>query len=108
MRQGWTELYTGNVAAWLPANLAIYGLVPCERRVLAFASYTVLYTAVLSLWEESQAMAANQTRENGGKSEDKSYASDSDAVRSSPLENQTTSVNNKLPNVKVPKATVRD
>ena len=40
------------MAAWAPLNAVIYGLVPLESRVLAFASFTLAYTVVLSVWLE--------------------------------------------------------
>ena len=49
----WRDLYLGNVAAWLPANVAIYGAVPLEHRVLSFGLYNLLYTAALSFWRET-------------------------------------------------------
>jgi hypothetical protein len=52
LRDNWLRLYTGNVAAWAPLNAVIYGLVPLESRVLAFASFTLAYTVVLSVWLE--------------------------------------------------------
>lgn len=52
VRNDWKALYLGNVAAWLPANAVLYGVVPLQQRVLAFASFTLLYTIVLSWWAE--------------------------------------------------------
>ena len=48
----WPELYAQNVAAWLPANTALYTFVPTDLRVAALSIYTVLYTAYLSFFAE--------------------------------------------------------
>ena len=55
VKADWFELYTGNVAAWLPINALIYGVVPLQRRVLAFSVATLLYTLVLSAWDAAKA-----------------------------------------------------
>lgn len=55
VRREWKELYTRTVVTWFPLNAIVYGLVPLDRRVLAFATFTFMYTIVLSLWAERNA-----------------------------------------------------
>eukprot|EP00241_Pyramimonas_parkeae_P006703 CAMPEP_0114250522 /NCGR_PEP_ID=MMETSP0058-20121206/14745_1 /TAXON_ID=36894 /ORGANISM="Pyramimonas parkeae, CCMP726" /LENGTH=338 /DNA_ID=CAMNT_0001364189 /DNA_START=252 /DNA_END=1268 /DNA_ORIENTATION=+ len=52
LARDWFDLYKGNVCAWLPLNAIIYGLVPLEQRVLAFAGFSLVYSVVLSRWAE--------------------------------------------------------
>ncbi len=54
VRREWAALYRGNVLAWLPANVVIYGAVPVGARVAAFALYNLAYTAALSFWAEGE------------------------------------------------------
>lgn len=54
VRRDWKELYTGNVITWFPFNVVLYGYVPLEYQVLAFSSFTVLYSIFLSLWTEGR------------------------------------------------------
>lgn len=53
VQKDWTALYKRNVITWAPLNAITYGLVPLEKRVLAFATFTFLYTITLSLWAEA-------------------------------------------------------
>ena len=50
----WLDLYTSNVLLWLPANIAIYSIVPLDKRVLGFGSFNVMYTVLLSIWSEEE------------------------------------------------------
>jgi hypothetical protein len=68
LRDNWRSLYSGNVAAWVPLNAVIYGVVPLEERVLAFATFTLAYTVVLSVWldavgRDSPTTASDDTRQ---------------------------------------------
>lgn len=52
VRRDWVALYKRNVITWAPLNAIVYGVVPLDKRVLAFATFTFLYTITLSLWAE--------------------------------------------------------
>ena len=53
-REEWGELLRGNIGFFLPITGFIYGLVPRENRVLAFGIASLVYTTILSLWNESR------------------------------------------------------
>lgn len=50
----WLELFRGNVGFFLPLTGLIYGYVPREERVLAFGLASLVYTTILSLWNQSR------------------------------------------------------
>ena len=50
----WFELFQGNLGFFLPLTSLIYGFVPREGRVLAFSVASLVYTIILSLWNESR------------------------------------------------------
>uniref|UniRef100_A0A7S0RXI5 Uncharacterized protein n=1 Tax=Pyramimonas obovata TaxID=1411642 RepID=A0A7S0RXI5_9CHLO len=54
VQKDWVTLYKRNVITWAPLNAIVYGLVPLDKRVLAFATFTFLYTITLSLWSEAR------------------------------------------------------
>lgn len=54
LRREWRQLYVGNLLVWIPANGVVYGLAPVEHRVAAFSAINVAYTALLSVWAESE------------------------------------------------------
>eukprot|EP00586_Coscinodiscus_wailesii_P012325 CAMPEP_0172506588 /NCGR_PEP_ID=MMETSP1066-20121228/196415_1 /TAXON_ID=671091 /ORGANISM="Coscinodiscus wailesii, Strain CCMP2513" /LENGTH=203 /DNA_ID=CAMNT_0013283675 /DNA_START=268 /DNA_END=879 /DNA_ORIENTATION=+ len=53
-RSDWLELLRGNLGFFLPITGLIYGLVPREERVLAFGVAGLIYTTILSLWNQSR------------------------------------------------------
>jgi len=53
-RSDWLELFQGNLGFFLPLTGLIYGYVPREERVLAFGLASLIYTTILSLWNQSR------------------------------------------------------
>merc|ERR1712238_624846 len=66
-RSDWAELLGGNIGFFLPLTGLIYGLVPRENRVLAFGLASLVYTTILSIWNESRPGEVT-TRDSGGAS----------------------------------------
>ena len=54
VRSAWAELYRGNVGFFLPLTGLIYGFVPIGERVLAFGVASLVYTTILSLWNNAR------------------------------------------------------
>lgn len=50
----WLELFRGNIGFFLPLTGLIYGFVPRDERVLAFGAASLVYTALLSLWNSAR------------------------------------------------------
>ena len=50
----WLELFRGNLGFFLPLTGLIYGFVPRDERVLAFSAASLVYTAILSLWNAAR------------------------------------------------------
>jgi len=50
LSENFSDLYTGDLAAWLPANAFIYSCVPLQLRVAAVSCVTLCYIVVLSAW----------------------------------------------------------
>ena len=55
----WLELFRGNLGFFLPLTGLIYGFVPRDERVLAFAAASLVYTALLSLWNSARPAGAD-------------------------------------------------
>jgi len=53
-RSDWWQLLKGNLGFFLPITGAIYGVVPREERVLAFGVAGLIYTTILSLWNQNR------------------------------------------------------
>jgi len=53
-RSDWLTLLRGNLGFFLPITGTIYGIVPREERVLAFGVAGLVYTTILSLWNQSR------------------------------------------------------
>ena len=54
LSENFSSLYTGDLAAWLPANAFIYSCVPLQMRVAAVSAVTLCYIVVLSGWENGR------------------------------------------------------
>ena len=54
VRSDWLELFRGNLGFFLPLTGLIYGLVPRQERVLAFAVASLVYTTILSVWNNAR------------------------------------------------------
>jgi hypothetical protein len=54
LRSDWLQLFRGNVGFFLPLTGLIYGFVPREERVLAFGLASLVYTTILSLWNNAR------------------------------------------------------
>jgi len=55
IRTEWLELFRGNLGFFLPLTCLIYGSVPRDERVLAFGVASLVYTAILSVWNSARA-----------------------------------------------------
>jgi len=53
-RSNWAELLSGNLSFFLPLTGLIYGFVSVEFRVLVFGLASLVYTTILSIWNESR------------------------------------------------------
>ena len=70
IRTEWLELFRGNLGFFLPLTGLIYGFVPRDERVLAFGVASLVYTAILSLWNSArQTAAAEVAGSSGGSAE---------------------------------------
>ena len=54
LRSQFLELFGIDVGFYLPVNLVVYGLVPLNRRVAVFGLASVVYSTILSLWNEQK------------------------------------------------------
>jgi len=54
VRNNFLELVQGNLKFYLPINILVYGYVPKDERVLAFGMGSIIYTALLSLWNDER------------------------------------------------------
>lgn len=55
VREDFWELALGNYGFFLPITGLVYGYVPRDERVLAFGSASLVYTAILSAWNDARA-----------------------------------------------------
>mmetsp|Transcript_27378 Transcript_27378/g.41441 ORF Transcript_27378/g.41441 Transcript_27378/m.41441 type:complete len:307 (+) Transcript_27378:77-997(+) len=53
-KSDWLELFRGNLGFFLPLSGLIYGFVPREERVLAYGLASLIYTTILSLWNQNR------------------------------------------------------
>ena len=58
LKAEWLELFRGNLGFFLPLTGLIYGCVPRDERVLAFGCASLVYTAILSLWNSARGSVA--------------------------------------------------
>ena len=66
IKNEWFELFRGNLSFFLPITGLIYGYVPREERVLAFGAASLVYSTILSTWNNARSGAVALDVLDGG------------------------------------------